>query len=307
MADAKKRDVASSTNSLSSSVLNYQYENGRRYHAYREGEYLMPNDDREQDRLDLHHHIFRLCVGGALYRAPIDLSSARILDLGTGTGIWPIEVADEFPRADVIGTDLSPIQPQWVPPNCFFEVDDCESEWDFSKSFDFIHARALAGSVRDFPGLYERIMKNLKPGGYVEVVDQPPVAFADDDSMDRAPNISEWTRLHNEACEKFGKRMDIAHCQRQWMIDAGFTNVKEEIFKIPLNPWAKDRKMKELGRYHQVNMLEAMESYSMALFTRILDWSADEAKIFFAGVRTELMDRSLHLYGKVYFVYGQKE
>lgn len=76
--------------------------------------------------------------------------------------------------------------------------------------------------------------------------------------------------------------------------------------QVPLNPWAKDRKMKELGRYHQVNMLEAMESYSMALFTRILGWSANEAKIFFTGVRTELTDRSLHLYGKIYFVYGQK-
>ncbi|RJE17286.1 hypothetical protein PHISCL_10377, partial [Aspergillus sclerotialis] len=30
-----------------------RYENGRRYHGYREGEYMMPNDDREQDRLDL--------------------------------------------------------------------------------------------------------------------------------------------------------------------------------------------------------------------------------------------------------------
>lgn len=65
--------------------------------------------------------------------------------------------------------------------------------------------------------------------------------------------------------------------------------------------------MKDLGRYHQVNMLEAMESYSMALFTRVLGWGADEARIFFAGVRTELVDRSLHLYGKVYFVYGHKE
>lgn len=78
-------------------------------------------------------------------------------------------------------------------------------------------------------------MKNLKPGGYAEVVDQPTVAFADDDSMAKAPNVFEWARLHNEACEKFGKRMDIAHRQKQWMIDAGFKNVKEEIFKVRLH------------------------------------------------------------------------
>lgn len=41
-------DVNSFTTSLKSSVLNYKYRNGRRYHAYREGEYLLPNDEAEQ-------------------------------------------------------------------------------------------------------------------------------------------------------------------------------------------------------------------------------------------------------------------
>jgi hypothetical protein len=121
-----------------------------------------------------------------------------------------------------------------VPPNCFFEVDDYESEWEFSKPFDFIHARVLAGSVRDFPGLYGRIMKNLKPSGYVEVVEIAMEPFADDQSLDKAPNTTEWSRLHNQACEKFGKSMNIAHRHKQWMIDAGFINVKEEIIKVCL-------------------------------------------------------------------------
>lgn len=77
--------------------------------------------------------------------------------------------------------------------------------------------------------------------------------------------------------------------------------------QIPLNPWPKDRKLKELGRYQQVNMIESMESYSMALFTRVLGWSSDKVQVFFAGVRQELTDRSLHIYAKWYFVYGQKE
>jgi methylase of polypeptide subunit release factors len=33
-----------------------------------------------------------------------------VLDIGTGTGIWAIDFADEHPEAEVIGTDLSPIQ-----------------------------------------------------------------------------------------------------------------------------------------------------------------------------------------------------
>lgn len=36
------------------------------------------------------------------------------LDIGTGTGIWAIDFADEHPETTVIGTDLSPIQPDSV-------------------------------------------------------------------------------------------------------------------------------------------------------------------------------------------------
>lgn len=77
--------------SVTTSIRDYVYENGRRYHAYREGEYLIPNDEKEQDRLDLIHHVFRLMLGGALYRAPIPPTVKRVLDMGTGTGIWAID------------------------------------------------------------------------------------------------------------------------------------------------------------------------------------------------------------------------
>lgn len=106
-------DVSSLTTSLSSSIIDYVYENGRRYHRFREGEYLFPNDEDEQDRLDMVHHIFRLMLGGSLYKAPISNFPQRVLDIGTGTGIYAIEIADEFPSADILGIDLSPIQPTW--------------------------------------------------------------------------------------------------------------------------------------------------------------------------------------------------
>jgi methylase of polypeptide subunit release factors len=35
----------------------------------------------------------------------------NVLDFATGTGMWAIDFADKYPAASVIGTDLSPIQP----------------------------------------------------------------------------------------------------------------------------------------------------------------------------------------------------
>jgi hypothetical protein len=77
----------SDSTSLSSSVFDYQYENGRRYHSFKAGQYFAPNDEREQERLDLLHHIQSMVLGGELYRAPLQ-EPHRILDVGTGIGIW---------------------------------------------------------------------------------------------------------------------------------------------------------------------------------------------------------------------------
>ena len=59
-----------------------------------------------------------------LFFAPISKTAQNILDIGTGTGIWAIEVADKFPSAVVTGVDLYPPPETWVPPNCRLEVED---------------------------------------------------------------------------------------------------------------------------------------------------------------------------------------
>lgn len=87
----------SDTASATSSIFHYQYENGRRYHAYRAGQYLLPNDDKEQERLDMTHHVFLLTLKGELCATRLQ-NPQNILDIGTGTGIW----VRSFP-ADVDG------------------------------------------------------------------------------------------------------------------------------------------------------------------------------------------------------------
>ena len=222
--------------SLASSVMNYKYENGRRYHSYREGSYPLPNDESEQERLDLLHHIFKLMLDGELFRAPLPPDPHRVLDFGTGTGIWAMDFADQFPSAEVVGTDLSPIQPMWVQPNCRFYVDDVESEWVYreSEAFDFIHGRGMAGSIRDWPKLYEQIYKNLKPGGYLEMQEYETWVRSDDGTLENAKFIIEWQEKIDEASKAFGKQMNVAGLQKGYIQDAGFEDVTEDIYKVRL-------------------------------------------------------------------------
>ena len=71
-----------------------------------------------------------------------------------------MDFADEHPSAAIIGTDLSPIQPAWVPPNLKFEIDDCEAEWTYPENhFDYIHIRSLFGCIQDWHRLYAQAMR----------------------------------------------------------------------------------------------------------------------------------------------------
>jgi hypothetical protein len=84
-------NVSSASTSAMSSVRDYMFENGRRYHRFREGSYNFPNDDVEQEREDMKHAMVKLLCSQKLHFAPIGDNPQEILDIGTGTGIWSIE------------------------------------------------------------------------------------------------------------------------------------------------------------------------------------------------------------------------
>ncbi|KAG0131899.1 S-adenosyl-L-methionine-dependent methyltransferase [Tuber indicum] len=297
-------DTSSYVTSLSSSVTNYRYENGRRYHAFREGAYVLPNDEAESDRLDLQHQMLTLLFG--LHRAPLQ-NPQKILDIGTGTGIWAVEMADKFPSSEVIGNDLSPIQPSWVPPNLRFEIDDAESDWAYKlNSFDYIHTRYMIGSIQDWPKLLRQAYDFSKPGGYVELQEINCDLYTDDNSLPPDSAARRWSMLMADASRKNNRPIDIGAELQPFVVEAGFINVCREVYKLPLNSWPKDRKLKEIGAFNLVNMLEGLEALSLALFTRVLGWSIEEVMAFLPSVRQDIQRRDAHILWDIYVVWGQK-
>jgi hypothetical protein len=74
--------------SITSSVYNFTRENGRTYHAYEAGKYMLPNDEPEKERMDIHYHAIRILFGDRAFFAPLEKEPQSIIDQGTGTGIW---------------------------------------------------------------------------------------------------------------------------------------------------------------------------------------------------------------------------
>jgi SAM-dependent methyltransferase len=295
------------TGTIASSIYEYRVENGRTYHSFHDGAYWGPNDEQANEHLDLAHALFTKTFGGKLFLAPIPPTTSSVLDLGTGTGIWAIDFADEYPAASVIGTDLSPIQPAWIPPNCKFEIDDMESDWTFeANKFDFIHLRSLQGSIKDWPRLYRQCMRALKPGGYLEEAEYSAQFDTEDNSVAPDSPIADWNRLGPEVHAKLNRELQIFSSMARHFRNAGFVDVEEHLFKWPLGPWPKDKKLKEIGIWARAHVDLGLENWTLRLLTSVLGWSSEKVLLLCAGVREQLNTPGVHAIHRMNVAFGRK-
>ncbi|KAF9881603.1 MFS sugar transporter [Colletotrichum karsti] len=268
--------IASSSTSVSSSIFDFRVENGRTYHRYKDGKYNMPNDERENDRLDLQHNLFLLTFNNKLGLAPPNDADSKV--------------------KRVLGTDLSPSMPQFVPPNVKFEIDDLEEEWTYSQPFDYIHSRTMNSSVSDWKAYFKKGYDHLTPGGYFELQEADLFAYSDDDTLKADSALSKCTDLMYEASVKLGRPFQKIPPLVAIMEEVGFVDVRMSVFKWPSNSWPKDRMYKELGIWANENFCNGLEGFTMALFTRAHEWTREEVLVFLTSVRKDLNDKSIHAY-----------
>lgn len=290
-------EVYSDDDTIRSSVFEYPEEHGRTYHAYKDGTFFFPNDEQEQARLDFQHQLYLRLGKGVLYCSPVQ-NPSEILDLGTGTGIWAMEVAEQVPSARVLGIDLSPIQPEWVPNNCNFQIWDFEDGWEFERRFDLIHGRFLIGSISAPEQLIRRAYEHLVPGGWLELQDVCPPT-SDDNTIPSKSAYRVWIDTWCEALRKAGRDPDLTTRYEDLMQKAGFINVKVELYKAPQNIWPKHPHYKNLGFWNAKNILEGIEGLSMRPFTKFLQWSADEVQAHLAKTRSDIKNPKIHAYWPV--------
>ncbi|GAB1319386.1 Helix-turn-helix, Psq [Madurella fahalii] len=290
--------------SVTSSIYAHTYENGRRYHSYKYGRYPIPNDDLEQNREYMKHAMMLEMTDGKLYYAPIGDDPQKIIDIGTGTGIWAIEMGDLFPSAQILGLDLSPIQPQWMPPNVRFIVDDIEDEWASGSGWDFAHFRSMALVLRDLQKVVDQTFRHLKPGGWIEFQDPHGMPFSDDGTMGENDVLKQFYELCVQAMAKFGMNLNLGTKVGEYLERAGFINVTCIRKKLPIGTWPRDKTMRLIGLYVRENMYQSLPSLGKAFAN--LGMSETEREAFAAKVRESAEDARLHRYYNYYFWYAQK-
>jgi hypothetical protein len=77
---------------------------------------------------------------------------------------------------------------------------------------------------------------------------------------------------------------------------AGFVNITIAEFVVPISRWAEDPKMKDIRAWQKFALINSLDAFSLAIFTRLLKWSLGGINVLLAEVKTELAKRSYHWY-----------
>ncbi|KAL7791884.1 S-adenosyl-L-methionine-dependent methyltransferase [Trichoderma ceciliae] len=288
-----------------SSIWEHEYEGGRRYHHFRRGRYPLPNDEIEQEREYMKHVIHLEHTGGKLFNAPITPNPQRILDLCTGTGLWPIAVAKMFPSAEIVGIDLSPIQPFMVPPNVRFLIDDVEDEWMDRGGYDLIHLRHSCVYLKDLDRLINNCYAHLKDGGWLEITDYCGFIRCDDGTMPEDHPPRQVAMMMHQALLQYGMSAYVINELQDKYKSAGFKNIQCQVVKTPIGAWPKDPGQREIGILFR-NCLHELVGALAAKPLRKLRWDETELEVCLAGARKALWDKKVHCYANFISWWAQK-
>ena len=264
----------------------------------------MPNDETEQTRLAIAHQVYLPLLDEQLTLANIPRSARRILDIGTGNADWSIAIAERFPKAEVIATDITnAFQPASAPPNLFFELDDAQNEWAYNEPFHFIHMRNLSGAFSNWGAIYAEVSKNLRRGGLLEIADCGLIQFKKEIPNS---NTSIFNGAIQSAADKSGRPLNLEHLKKPMIESAGLSLIKNRVLEVPLGVYDPDPRKKLCGKMAMIAALEGLEAWSLRLLTKHLGWTGEDVRGLCAKVREEILRPDARAFIHVHFVIARK-
>ena len=278
-------------------------EYGRTYHSYKADSYPLPNDGEEQNRLDLQNMIAFHLMDEKLYWAPIRMPPRRVLDIGTGTGVWAISFAKDNPTCQVIGTDLSEIQPRNAAPNVEFVREDVTDDWTVPGLFDLIHIRFLSPYIADMGAVLNKAYERLQPGGWVEM-HESSMLIDTVHGNERDSALGTVMGLVTKVMLAAGRDPWATDRLQPLLEQAGFVDVFQKVQPQPIGDWPADPKYKRIGNMQGANVLLALDSVLKMVIASGM--SQEDAERLITRAKVEVGSGKMFGFGAFYVAYGRK-
>ncbi|CAG8601615.1 8776_t:CDS:2 [Ambispora leptoticha] len=159
-------------------AIKYRLIHGRRYHNLSDSMYFMANDDEEAYRLNRYHDAMKDIWRG-LFNSPVEeklRKGAHVIDIGCGSGIWILDMAQQYPNSMFVGIDISPILPtENLPSNVrFFQHNMLDGLPFEDSSFDFVHEKFMTTAFTETQWeekVIPEMIRLARPDGWIEVIE----------------------------------------------------------------------------------------------------------------------------------------
>lgn len=152
--------------------------------------------------------------------------------------------------------------------------------------------------------------RHLKPGGWIELqeIHHTPRTAQPGGSVDPEHGVAKfWARV-TEGLAALGVNMDVAAggALPSMLREAGFVNVSERVFHVPIGTWPKNKVLKTVGLYWRTILLDGIQAIALGPLTRGLRWNREQVEMFLMEVRRAYHDNAALLYMPLHMFYAQK-
>jgi len=147
--------------------------------------------------------------------------------------------------------------------------------------------------------------RSLKPGGWVELQELCAEVLCDDGTMPDNDPVKYIYELVQRAFEKFGMNVTVPKDLEDRLREAGFENIQCVMAKVPIGPWARDKKLRSIGMFQKIAVQDFMSVLPGRPFTA-LGMSQVKSHATIGYARSALDDTRVHRYFPYYFWFAQK-
>lgn len=265
-----------------------------------ETHYVLPNDLHEANRLDLQHLAMHEYFGTNIF-APVT-APQRVLDMACGTGRWAMEVARQFPQAQVTGVDIAVPQPEYLakaeapPPNYTFQQGNLLEPLPFPDGFfDYVHMRFVFSAVplERWPGVVRELVRVTAPGGWIELVE---AAYPNNGG----PALAQLEAWGKQMMGGRGVDLDAGQQIGVFLRDAGIPDVTERHDGLPMGAHG--------GRVGQIVGVDMFTAFRTAtkIYVSMLGVEQEQADATLAQADADVYGTEYHAQLPIHIAFGQK-
>ena len=107
----------------------------------------------------------------------------------------------------------------------------------------------------------------MQSGGWLEQTEVEIKVYCDDNTANPDSQVEKMAKLSHGRSDAYGTDFQIAGRMKEKMEAAGFEDVREVRFKLPLGPWSADPRYKEIGKFYERYYKTGLQGWLMRILT----------------------------------------